>query len=364
MRKPLIRIVLTIVTVFLCYIAAVLIYGTVNDYQPEAVIALRAEQTADSTMIQDSVLTFTIWNIGYGGLGAEADFFFDDEGMLRSGNSMIYPPRELTEKYTAGIAQSVQTTRSDFFMLQEVDVNSKRSHFINQLGQIKNNLPKYSAFFAPNYNLPSVTIPLFEPWHFYGKVYSGVATFGKYQPVEATRYQLPGSFAWPTRILQLDRCILLQKYKLKNGKQLVLLNVHNSAHDKDGSLKRQERDFIKDLIVKEYEKGNYVIAGGDWNECPPNFPFNTFQPTGDTQGYEPRNVPTDFLPADWVWVYDPTVPTNRSVRDPYQKDVTFTTLLDYFLISPNVQVTAVKALNQQFQYSDHQAVWMEVRVLF
>lgn len=162
--------------------------------------------------------------------------------------------------------------------------------------------------------------------------------------------------------MQLDRCILLQKYNVQNGKQLILLNVHNSAHDKDGSLKAQERTFIKDLIIKEYEKGNYIIAGGDWNECPPNFPFNTFKSSGDTEGYESRNVPLDFMPEDWLWVYDPTMPTNRSVRDPYQPSKTFTTLIDYFLVSPNVQVRNVKGINQAFQSSDHQSVWMEVQL--
>lgn len=356
------RLLFAVLIIFIIYIASVLIYGTVNDYQPEAVISLKAEQNSDSILISDSILTFTTWNVGYSGLGAEADFFFDDEGILRSGSSMIFPPKKLTEKYTAGIANFVKNTQSDFFMMQEVDVNSKRSHYINQFDKIKSNLSAYSAFFAPNYNLPSVTLPLLEPWHFYGKVYSGVATFAKYKPTAATRYQLPGSFAWPTRVLQLDRCILLQRYNVKNGKQLILLNVHNSAHDKDGSLKEQERAFIKDLIIKEYEKGNYIIAGGDWNECPPNFPFNTFKTAGDTEGYEPRNVPMDFLPEDWVWVYDPTTPTNRSAKNPYQPKVTFTTLIDYFLISPNVQVSKVKGINMDFQFSDHQPVWMEVRL--
>lgn len=361
MRKPLFRIIFSILIIFILYIATLLIYGTVNDYHPEAVISLKVEQNSDSTLIQDSVLTFTTWNVGYGGLGAEADFFFDDEGMLRSGGSMVFPPKQLTEKFIAGIGNFVNTTPSDFFMMQEVDVNSKRSHFINQFDKIKANLPKYAAFFAPNYDLPSVTIPLLEPWHFYGKVYSGVATFAKYQPAEATRYQLPGSFSWPTRILQLDRCILLQRYNVKNGKQLVLLNVHNSAHDKDGSLKREEMNFIKDLVIKEYEKGNYVIAGGDWNECPPYFKFDTFMPGGG-EGYHQFNIEAEFLPEDWQWVYDPTIPTNRKAADPYVKKETFVTLIDFFLISPNVQVTKVKGINMDFQFSDHQPVQMEVQI--
>lgn len=361
MRKPLVRIIIGVILAFFLYIAALLIYGTVNDYQPAGVISLKTEQSSNIATITDSILTFTIWNVGYGGLGAEADFFFDDEGMLYSGGSMVRPPHELTEKYVNGAAGFVKSIQSDFFMLQEVDFNSKRSYFINQFEKISQSLPSYSATFAPNYHLPNVTVPLFEPWHFYGKVHSGVATFSKFQPTEATRYQLPGSFGWPTRILQLDRCILLQRYNVSNNKQLVLLNIHNSAHDTDGSLKRQEMNFIKDLVLNEYNKGNYVIAGGDWNECPPYFKFDTFMP-GKGDDYHQFNIEPEFLPQDWQWVYDPTVPTNRKAADAYQKGETFVTLIDFFLISPNVQVTSVKGMNQDFQYSDHQPVWMEVQL--
>lgn len=359
MRNPYIRSLFIILGVFVIYIIVLLIYGTVNDYKPEALTPLKSEQNSDVKIIPDTILTFTTWNVGYGGLGAEADFFFDDEGMLYSGGSMVRPPKELTDKYVAGIAGFSKTIQSDFFLFQEVDVNSKRSYYINEFDHIKSNLSNYAAFFAPNYNLPNVMVPLLEPWHFYGKVLSGVATFGKYQPTEATRYQLPGSFSWPTRILQLDRCILLQRYNVRDNKQLVLLNIHNSAHDKDGSLKRQEMNFLKELVLNEYNKGNYVIAGGDWNECPPFFKFDTFMP-GNSGRYHQYNIDAELLPEDWHWVYDPTLPTNRKCANPYVKNETFVTLIDFFLISPNIQVTKVKGINQDFQFSDHQPVWMEV----
>jgi endonuclease/exonuclease/phosphatase family metal-dependent hydrolase len=362
MKNTIIRILLSLLTIVLVYIAVVLVHGTLTDYQPEAILPIDVEQSAESELITDSVLTFTIWNIGYGGLGAEADFFFDDGGFLFAGDNMVRPPRDLVEKYVNGATDFVQNTQSDFFLFQEVDVESKRSYFINQFEAIREALPDYAATFAPNYNAPRVPLPLLEPWRAYGKAYSGLGTFAKYQPVEAKRYQLPGSFAWPTRIFQLDRCVGLHRFKVDNGKELVVLNIHNSAHDSDGSLKRQEMAFIKDLVMQEYEKGNYVIAGGDWNECPPYFQYDGFMP-GQGGDYFQYNIEPDFLPEDWQWVYDPTVPTNRKVADPLVMGETFMTLIDFFLISPNVRVLAVKGINQQFRYSDHQPVWMEVELV-
>ncbi|MEN0006192.1 MAG: endonuclease/exonuclease/phosphatase family protein, partial [Bacteroidota bacterium] len=172
--------------------------------------------------------------------------------------------------------------------------------------------------------------------------------------------QLPGEYAWPTRIFQLDRCILYQQYAVKDDRKLTLLNVHNSAYD-GGVLKAQQMEYLKNLVLEEYEKGNYVIVGGDWNMCPPNFPFDSFMP-GGAQGFGQINIPMDFLPVDWQWVYDPTTATNRKNATPYIKGETFITLIDFYLISPNVFVKNIKGINQEFNYSDHQPVWMEVEL--
>ncbi len=362
MKNTIIRIILSLLTIIFIYVAVVLVHGTITDYQPEEVLPIKIEQNTESELITDSVLTFTIWNIGYGGLGAEADFFFDDGGFLFAGSNMVRPSQNLVEKYVNGITDFVNNTQSDFYLLQEVDVDSKRSYFINQLEALRQKMPAYAATFAPNYKASRVPLPLLEPWRAYGKAYSGLVTFSAYQPVEATRYQLPGSFAWPTRIFQLDRCVGLHRFKVDNGKEIVVLNIHNSAHDTDGSLKRQEMAFIKELVTKEYEKGNYVIAGGDWNECPPYFRYDGFMP-GQGEDYFQYNIEPDFLPEDWQWVYDPTVPTNRKAADPFVMGETFITLIDFFLISPNVRVKTVKGIDQQFQNSDHQPVWIEVELV-
>jgi endonuclease/exonuclease/phosphatase family metal-dependent hydrolase len=173
---------------------------------------------------------------------------------------------------------------------------------------------------------------------------------------------LPGEFSWPTRIFQLDRCLLVQRFNHANGKELVVMNLHNSAYDSDGSLKKLQMDFLREKVMLEYEQGNYVIVGGDWNQCPPYFAFDTFK-VGDTYGYTQINISPEFLPEDWRWVYDPTTATNRKINMPFDKEKSFTTLIDFFLISPNIQVKNVRCIKQDFQFSDHQPVWMEIELL-
>ncbi len=346
----------------LLYLAVVLIHGTITDYQPEQRIPLESTKPAGTAaVLQDSILRFVTWNIGYGGLGAESNFSFDQGRMLFSGGAMVCPPKALSEKNNEGIFKFPPSIAADFFLFQEVDIDARRSYGVNQFEKIAAALPQCSATFATNYLVGRVPLPILEPWNAYGRVHSGLATYSRFQPIEAVRYQLPGSFSWPTRIFQLDRCAAVFRYKLKNEKELVVFNIHNSAHDRKGELKQQEMAFLRNLFEEEYKKGNYVVAGGDWNQCPPFFRFDTFMP-GKTQGYTQLNIEDNFLPEDWRWVYDPLTPTNRKAKFTYQPGETFITIIDFFLISPNIQALDIKTLNQDFKFSDHQPVWMEVKL--
>lgn len=350
-----------VLLLILLYVAGVLIYGTVKDFQPESRIDLQASQKAATNTIQDSILSFTIWNLGYGGLGAEANFFFDGGNMYFSGDKMVRSSRENVEKYIAGIDAYIKSNTSDFMLFQEVDQRSKRSYFINQFDRISRLLPDYSAYFSVNYNVDWVPLPIFQPWKAYGATNSGLGSFSKYQPASATRIQLPGAFDWPTRIFQLDRCAAIQRFKVSNGKELVVINVHNSAYDKDGSLKAAQMEFLNAIFLEEYGKGNYVIVGGDWNQCPPGFQFDKFMP-GNTSGYTQTSIDRGFVPSDWTWCYDPNTPTNRKIPERYISGTTFVTLIDFFLLSPNVQMLKVQTDDLDFKYSDHQPVTLKIKI--
>jgi hypothetical protein len=74
------------------------------------------------------------------------------------------------------------------------------------------------------------------------------------------------------------------------------------------------------------------------------------------------NIDADYLTEDWLWVYDPLMPTNRKSSEIYTEGETFTTLIDFFLISPNIKVEKVKTIDQHFEFSDHQPVYVELRL--
>lgn len=361
MIRLLSRVLLGTASVFILYILIVFFYGWITDWVPEEKSTLEISGNVQDPIVSDSLLTAVIWNIGYGGLGAKSDFFFDDEGMWYSGNSMVRSPENLVQEYTDGILDFLRNTPVDFFLLQEVDLQSKRSYYQPQFKTLHAAIPNYSATLALNYSVDRVPIPLLEPWNAYGEVRSGVATFSRFKPKEAIRYQLPGRYPLPTRLFQLDRCAALHRFSTKKGGDLVVINIHNSAYDPGDKLKSKQLAYLKELANKEYLAGNYVIIGGDWNQWPPFFRFDTFRPSVKA-GYEISNIPDTLFAEDWRFAFDATVATNRKAADLYDQHKTFQTLIDFFLVSPNVRIKSVKAINQNFAFSDHQPVFLEIEL--
>ncbi|MEZ4988042.1 MAG: endonuclease/exonuclease/phosphatase family protein [Saprospiraceae bacterium] len=361
MRKT-ILVLLACIGIFVLYVGGVLLHGTWADWQPEGSVPTDVFRATEDEMVTDTVFSLALWNIGYAGLGEESDFFYDNGRYFTSGGQMIRATEAMVAKNLAGAALFTASTDADFFLFQEVDMGSRRSYFTRQVDTLAQKRPAFAAAFAPNYKVARMPLPVLEPWRAYGKVYSGIATLGRWQPYEQMRVQLPGTFPWPTRIFQLDRCMMVNRYKTSRGRDLVVINAHLSAYDKGGELKREQMAFLRQTVLEEYEKGHYVIVGADWNQCPPFFPFDSFMP-GQTDGYTQTNIAPDFLPEDWQWVYDPTTPTNRKLNKPYDAETSFRTIIDFFLISPNLQATRIKTIDQQFRFSDHQPVWMEVALL-
>jgi exonuclease III len=359
--KRLLKIVLAPIALFLVYFIGTLIFGTITDYQPEEQIKLTIDGQSKKQITSDTI-TLLSWNIGYSGLGKESNFFYDDNYFFTSGNKMIRPTQEFSDTYWAGIQKVIAENPADFVLLQEVDVNSDRSYHRNQYAQLFNTLKGYSGVFAVNFNAGRVPIPVLEFWNVIGQVYSGLASYSKFQPTDATRFQYPGKFPWPERIFNLDRCMSVQRYPTRHNKELVVINSHNSAYDKGGSLKQGEMNYLKKFLLDEQAKGNYVIVGADWNQCPPNFQFDAISPVKDSS-YSQINIEQNYLPANWKWVFDPKFPTNRKLTNTYDPKTTFTTLIDFFLTSPQIEILEVKGIPTNFNYSDHQPYMVKLKLL-
>ncbi len=344
---------LILIGIVVAYLAFVLIYGSVTDYQPPFKQKLEVVNDSVHMPVYDDEFTFISWNIGYGGLGYKEDFFYD-------GGEKTKATKDDFEIYINGIyAYLSKKTNTDFILLQEVDKGSTRSYKTDEVSVLSHTLPNHKYSFATNYLVNYIPVPFTNPMR---KVHSGIATFSKFSPDSVSQVSFPGNYAWPTKIFMLDRCFIYSSFSLKNGKDLIVINTHNSAFD-DGELREIQMMIVKSVLLDEYAKGNYVVAGGDWNLNPPGFMPEMYLKKfkGNTNGS--LGLEEDFLPEDWTYVYDKFVPTNRSLTDEYKPGETETTTIDFFIISPNIEVDFYKTFDEDFLYSDHNPVFMKISLI-
>lgn len=336
----------------LLILAVFLAYSTITDYKPAEIEPLAIVKTSLPDSIPFGQIKLYTWNIGYCGLGSKMDFFYENGKMVR-------PDEDYYKQCRDGVLNQLTSFNNpDFILLQEVDQLSARTYKDNQVEKIENTLKGYAAFFALNYKVPFVPVPLNSPM---GKVNAGLLTLGRYKAVQAERYSFPSSYSWPKNLFMLDRGFILTRYNVSNGKQLVLINTHNSAFNDAADMRTKELNMIKKVIQNEYSLGNYVIVGGDWNQNPLPFNQDSIQDGNLTHAISP-GIPADFLPEGFTWAFDPKKATNRDVDIPYTKGKTQTTIIDFFVLSPNITLLNTSTLQAGFEFADHEPVGMTVEL--
>ena len=341
--KNLIRIILGILLIAILIPGFLIIYATIDDYKPDDIETVFKSDNPDTYDFGNEI-DIIIWNIGYCGLSEDMDFFYDGGKQVRTSKENVLENLENVIKKL----KSIDTL--EFLLLQEVDKNSKRSYYINEYDSINSCLKEYWSFFGKNYDVFFVPLPPNEPM---GSVESGLQTLSRYVPSGSERWNFPGKFGWPKRLFMLDRCFLVNRYPLGTGKELLIVNTHNSAYD-GGVLKKHEMEHLRKWLLSEYSNGNYIIVGGDWNQSPPSFKPEYEENVFDSVDFS--LIPADYLPPDWNWVFDPKFPTNRRLVKAYIKGETPTTIIDFYLISPNIEMLEVETINLDFRNSDHQPV--------
>jgi endonuclease/exonuclease/phosphatase family metal-dependent hydrolase len=309
-----------------------------SDYKPpkEQIIV----QNDCGVLNSDKFNIFT-WNIGYAGLDATMDFFYE-------GGSQSRQSKEKTCENLQKICNVVKSNDTvDFILLQEVDIDSKRSYSINEFHKIKTAIPSFYSYFSINYNAAFVPLPIKNPT---GKILSSLIFCTKSKVCELKHFAYPNTMKLPLRAFLYDRCFIVARYNLKNKKQLLIINTHNSAFD-SGTQRVEELNFLKQFVTAEYDMGNYIIVGGDWNQTPPS--YNDYIKT--VKNFMPINISPDFFPNDWRW-FSGDIPTNRYLDKPYTVEHSSTATIDFFLASPNVECLNIKVVDLQFANSDHNPV--------
>lgn len=341
--KLFLKSLLGILCILLILVIGYVIFMIVSDYRPEAEEKVQIDNNQKKILEFKKEYTLTTFNVGYAGMDKNVDFFMDGGTMSRAIS------KEAVLENLNGIENIMKNLNSDFYFLQELDKKATRSYKVNEYESIKDKFTDYSTSFAKNFDVAWVPLPLTHP---HGQVLSGIMTMSKFYFNSATRYDLPGKESFFRQLGDLDRCMLVNRAKLSNGRELVLINAHLSAYDKGGKVRKVQLGFIQDFVVNEYKKGNYIILGGDWNhELPGTNAFN-FKTTESHPDWL-QKIPNNFVPSGFKIYADKDTPSNRTVMNPYVEGKNLRSVIDGFMVSDNIEVKSVNGKDYNFRYSDH-----------
>ncbi|REK71889.1 endonuclease/exonuclease/phosphatase family protein [Paenibacillus paeoniae] len=346
MFKKVLKRLLWILLIPLALLAIFLIYISLADYKPPAQVELDNTSRQTDMIGQGVPFSITTFNIGYAGLDRNQDFFMDGGTMSRSSS------KDKTKDNIQSVIDFLSDSESHLILLQEVDRKSSRSYKLDETQLISDSLSGYDQTFAYNYKVPWVPVPLTKPM---GSVQSGLLTLSSFASTTHTRFDLPGKESWPVQLFELDRAFIESRLPVDNGKELILVNLHLSAFDKGGQIRKQQLDFLGDYLKQEADKGHYIIVGGDWNHSLPSTDPGAFPAQQEWPEWL-QPFPETFGPGGFQWAVDAAVPTVRTLDTAYEEGVNFLAVIDGFFVSPNVEIVQVSGTSLNFEHSDHNPV--------
>lgn len=345
--KILLCVVLALVLLVGAYVAYVFIdYHRIGDMplMPEGAPSAAA-LTAGETY------TVVSYNMGFGAYEDDYGFFMDG-----GTESWAWSEERLTANVNS-IASFLSQQQADFYLVQEVDIDSTRSYHVDERQPIRQALTGKAYVFAQNYDSPFLLYPLTQP---HGASRSGLLTFSPAAIAAASRVELPVENS-VMKLLDLDRCYSVSRIPVNSSKELILYNLHLSAYTSDGTIATEQLKLLLSDMQAEYEKGNWCVAGGDFNkdllgdsalyfgEADQEYSWAQPIPEGTFDGF----AITLVAPLNET----APVPSCRNADSAYHQGQ-YVLTVDGFLVSANVTVEEADVIDTAFRWSDHNPVSM------
>lgn len=353
--KTAVIILLAIIGAFVLTVLGYVIYVLCQYSRIEDNLTLSVDNQSQQIFEENGEYSITTYNIGFGAYSPEFSFFMDtgvmSDGTKTRGKYGKGISKEDVQKNTDGSIAEIKKLNSDFVFLQEVDEKASRSYKINQLQAVRS-IADYASVYACNFHSAYLFYPFNDP---HGASNAGLVTMSKYKIDAALRraYPISGGFS---KFLDLDRALSVSTINLSSGKQLLLINSHMSAYDEGGVIRAAQLEFLNSLMKAEYDKGNYVIVGGDFNhDIAESIEMFESQQKRPEWVFELKD---EDLPQGFSIAAATNAPTCRGADIPYEKGVNHTVVIDGFIVSDNVDVKSVINIDLDFAYSDHNPVNM------
>ena len=222
------------------------------------------EYAANSITVPPNKDTLTVvtWNIRFG-IG-RAEWFGDSCGEL-----VLFDKDEIQNGLEL-LAAKIIAMDADILLLQEVDIDSKRSAYIDQVQWLLDNTTMNYGVYASMWEVQ------FVPSDGLGRVNTGNAILSRWPLSEAERLQLSlrGDQDDLTKAFYVRRNVLRAKVNYPDS-PFWAVDIHASAFSNDDTKQKQYLEF-KDILDELDNQGKNFIAGGDLNELPPGAVKNNY----------------------------------------------------------------------------------------
>ncbi|NVO20656.1 MAG: endonuclease/exonuclease/phosphatase family protein [Bacteroidetes bacterium] len=222
----------------------------------ENAVMYTASKIKDPPQLDTAAITVMTWNIRF---SIGRDSWFGDA----CGNNTLFT-REEVMPHLEAIVKQIDSVHPDILFLQECDVNSKRTSYINELQYILDNTYFNYAAYVSEWKSE------FIPSDGLGRMDMGLVILSPWPLTDSKRINLAtrGDQAGIVNYFYLHSCIVTAKVHIPGYKEFSLLNLHASAFATDDTKHRHFEEFKAELDKRD-ALGEYFVAGGDFNTLPP-----------------------------------------------------------------------------------------------
>ena len=237
-----------------------------------------------------------------------------------------------------------------------MDIGATRTYQVDERPYIVSGVGDgFTYTFAQNYDSPFLFYPLTQP---HGASRAGLMTFSSAPIAAAERVELPIESGF-MKLVDLDRCYSVQRIPLADAEgELVLYNLHLSAYTSDGTIATEQLKLLCADMTAEFEKGNWCVAGGDFNKDLLGNSAEIFGVAGRDGDNWAKQIPAGTIPDELCLVAPSGAASCRTPDAPYDPETAFRVTVDGFLVTPNVSVAGAEVVDTGFAYSDHNPVRM------
>ena len=340
------------IVLFACFGAvSYLLYVTLQYHHIPDNQQLDIAGTPSQQMLKnDTVYRIATWNIGWGAYTPSFSAY-QETGAMQDGT----PSRGLYAKASdqstvegtlrSIIAQAKQL-QATMILLQEVDGPSGRSRKVDERATIESGMAGFESVWAENQHTAFL---LWPPKDIQGSTTSGLLTLSQHPIEEAVRRSYQADDAFPEIYFNLDPCFSIASLPVENGKTLYLINSQMV-----GTVKPLQLQKLVDVMLQIQDEGNYAVCGGDFSMVLAKTQFPTIQ----QKPVWAMEIDRNAIPDGLILYADEKTPTVRAADIPYQRGITYTTIVDGFLVTKGVRAQ-VSTVDIDFALSDHQPVLLD-----